>query len=72
MGDDLILELEDEEDLVLENDVPYSPAGTGDYNELENLPTLNGVTFIGDKGLGDYVPEYIIIDGGDADGYNES
>ncbi len=28
---------------------PYNPSGTGDYNDLSNKPSINGVTLIGDK-----------------------
>lgn len=67
---DLVLEQDGNDDLVLEN-IPAA-GGTNDYEKLINKPSIAGVTLIGDKELSDFVPDYIIIDGGVASGYAES
>jgi len=44
-------------------------AGTRDYERLKNKPQINGVTLIGNLFLSDLFPDGIIINGGDATGY---
>lgn len=42
----------------------------GDYERLTNLPQINGREIIGDKSIGYYLQDGLIIDGGNADGFN--
>ena len=72
MGDDLILELDEEDDLELElgdeDDLELNdgePYFTNDYNGLLNKPQIEGVTLQGNKQLSDLI-DFLVIDGHDA------
>jgi len=65
--DDMILEMDTgQDDLDLETDIAM--VRETDYNELTNLPQINGVTLQGSMVLNDLFPDGIIIDGGSAEG----
>lgn len=40
-----------------------------DYEKLDNLPSINGITLIGDTTIAELLANGIIINGGDAGGF---
>lgn len=69
IGDEptVLFDIEDNDDADFEPGDAVIAGGTKDYEKLNNLPTVNGLTIIGDQTVAYYLQYGLIIDGGSAE-----